>query len=268
MNLNRRRLMSMSVGSLLSAGLWPGRLTARDAETKPFRFLAANDFHVIDQNCQPLFDAVVKSMKALTPKAAFTLMVGDLCEDGTAKQLDRAKDILTSLGMPFFSVPGNHDYQTPNDLKVYNELFPKRLNYRFEEFGWQFVALDTTEGTKFERVKAGKPTFDWLDETLPRLDKSKPTVLFTHFPLGTGVKMRLSNADAILERFKPFNLQSVYNGHYHAFTEKNAGDAIITTNRCCAFARNNHDGSKEKGYFAIDAKDGRLSRTFYEVKLG
>ena len=40
------------------------------------------------------------------------------------------------------------------------------------------------------------------------------------------------------------------------------------TNRCCSFARNNHDGSKEKGFFVVDAKDGKLARTFVEVKAG
>ena len=80
--------------------------------------------------------------------------------------------------------------------------------------------------------------------------------------------MRLANADAILERLKPFNLQAAFNGHYHAFTETKAGETIVTTNRCCSFARNNHDGSKEKGYFLVEAKEGRLKRQFVEVKKG
>ena len=266
--LTRRRMMSMSAGSLLGAGLWPGRLFARETETKPFRFVVVNDWHVVDAKCQPWFDSVVKSMKAHSPTIDFVLMNGDLSEDGTAKQLDRAKEILKSLGVPCHAVPGNHDYQKPDNRKVYDQLFPKQLNYQFEQGGWQFIALDTTEGTKFEKVKAGKPTLDWLDENLPQLDKSKPTVLFTHIPLGEGVKMRLANTEAIMDRLKPFNLAAAFNGHYHAFTEKKIGESIVTTNRCCSHAKSNHDGTKEKGYFLVDAKDGKLNRQFVEVKKG
>lgn len=264
--LTRRRLITQSAGGLLAAGLWPGWLSARDVATEPFRFVVVNDLHVVDEKCQPWFEKVVTSMTAQKP--AFVLVVGDLSEDGTAKQLDRAKAVLTSLAVPTHHVPGNHDYQKPADRKVYDDLFPKQLNYHFDHGGWQFVALDTTEGTKYEKVTAGKPTLDFLDATLPKLDPSKPTVLFTHFPLGRGVKMRLTNADAILDRFKPVNLRAAFNGHYHAFTENTARETVVTTNRCCAHARHNHDGTKEKGYFVVDAKDGRVTRAFVEVKPG
>ena len=48
--------------------------------------------------------------------------------------------------------------------------------------------------------------------------------------------------------------------------EKKSGETILTTNKCCAFARGNHDGTKEKGYFLCKAKDGKIERTFVEVK--
>ena len=128
------------------------------------------------------------------------------------------------------------------------------------------MALDTTEGTKYQNTKIAADTLKWLDDHLPKLDKKKPLVVLTHFPLGDGVKMRPTNADDLLKRFLPFNLKAAYSGHYHAFTEKTAGEAVLTTNKCCAFARGNHDGTKEKGYFLVTAKDGKLSRTFVEVK--
>lgn len=79
------------------------------------------------------------------------------------------------------------------------------------------------------------------------------------------VKYRPQNADAILDRLKEFNLQAVFNGHWHGASEKKFRDAIITTNRCCALKRGNHDGSKQKGYFLCRAKDGKIAREFVEV---
>jgi hypothetical protein len=43
---------------------------------------------------------------------------------------------------------------------------------------------------------------------------------------------------------------------------------VLTTNRCCAISRDNHDGTKEKGYFLCTASAGSIQREFVEVKTG
>ena len=94
--------------------------------------------------------------------------------------------------------------------------FPLRLNYYFRHEGWQFIGLDTSEGLKYEKTSVPAATLGWLDEYLPRLAPRKPTVVFTHFPLGAGVNYRPLNAEDVLYRFRDFNLQAVFCGHYHA----------------------------------------------------
>jgi hypothetical protein len=163
-------------------------------------------------------------------------------------------------------VIGNHDYATQTDRRAYTQAFPLRINYYFKRGGWQFVGLDTSEGQRYEKTSIAPETFQWLNDYLWRLDKRKPTVVFTHFPMGEGVKYRPSNANALLERFLDFNLQAVFCGHYHGFTEKFAKDAPVTTNKCCSLKRGNHDNTKEKGYFVCETRDGKLTRRFVEFK--
>ena len=170
--------------------------------------------------------------------------------------LGAVKEIFAGVNVPMYVVPGNHDYARGDIRKAYDELFPERLNYAFDHKGWQFVALDTTEGTKYQNTTISDTTLKWLDGQLPKLDKKKPLVVFTHFPLGEGVRMRPKNADAVLKRLTDYNLRAAYNGHFHAFTEKKAGDAVLTTNKCCAFSKGNHDGTT-RGFVAAD--DPRLS---------
>ena len=119
---------------------------------------------------------------------------------------------------------------------------------------------------KYEKTSIQPATLQWLDDYLPRLNPRRPTVVFTHFPLGDGVNYRPQNADELLDRFRDFNLQAVFCGHYHGFTERTSGQAILTTNRCCSLKRGNHDGTKPKGYFACEAAEGKLTRTFVEYK--
>ena len=266
--LTRRELLRRSPAALLAAGLWPGALAAGDVETKPFSFLVVNDLHSLNKKCHPWFERVVKQMARHKEKMDFLAIAGDLSDEAKAEQLAAVRDIFAVLKIPVHVVPGNHDFAKDQSRKAYDELFPKQLNYVFNHSGWQFIALDTTEGTKYQNTIIAADTLKWLDRHLPKLDKKKPLVIVTHFPLGNGVRMRPKNADDLLKRFLDYNLRAVYSGHFHGFTEKKAGDAVLTTNKCCAISRSNHDGTKEKGYFLVTANDGKLGRRFVEVKAG
>lgn len=258
--------MQSSLAGLLAAGKWPGSLAARDIPTVDFKFIAVNDLHFLNDKCGPWFERFVKAARNDHGKIDFVLIAGDLVENGAMEQHGKINDILKTLGMPYYVVVGNHDYSTTNDRKAFDQLYPGCLNYHFEHQGWQFVALDTSEGTKSQNVKAPQATFDWLDKTLPTLDKNKPTILFTHFPMAFGVPFILQNANDILKRLVPVNLQAVYSGHYHGFTEKKVGSIALTTGKCCSFARKNHDRSLEKGFFVCSASEGKVGRVFVELK--
>src|SRR5262249_24352132 len=161
-----------------------------------------------------------------------------------------------------YYVPGNHDYLTPDDRKAYDDLCPKSLNYHFDHGTWQFGGIDSTEGKKFMNSAVHKDALTYVECALPKLHRKKPTVLFTHFPLGPNPLQRPTNAEEWLARCKGHNLRAVFNGHYHALTERAVGEVVLTTNRCCAISRSNHDGSPEKGYFLCHAKGGKVGHTF------
>lgn len=265
-SLSRRSWMRRSAGGLLAAGLWPGRLRATEnGKGGTFPFVVLNDTHFCSDACPAWFEQVAASILALDPKPEFCLLVGDLAQDGKKDELGPVRDFLKSLGIPFHVVAGNHDYTPENDRSIYEELFPQQINYRFDHRDWQFVGLDSTEGIKYQQTTIQPATFRWLDDMLPRLDRERPTVLFTHFPLGAGVSMRPRNADDLLARFEDHHLVAVFNGHFHGFTEQKAGDTVITTNRCCAISRRNHDKTTEKGYFLCTATEGTVERRFVEV---
>lgn len=263
--LTRRRMLQWSASSLLAARLWPGRLHADEA-SETFRFLVVNDTHYLSKKCGDWLLGVVRQMKAAAEPFDFCLLAGDLTDHGTAEELAAVRDVFQSLGKPVYAVLGNHDYRTQTDKQPYEQTFPERINYHFEHRGWQFVCLDTTEGQRYQKTKVQPTTLAWLDETMPKLDKKRPTVVMTHFPLGPRVTNRPVNADDLLACFKEHNLVASYGGHFHAFTERTWNQSILTTNRCCALSKNNHDGSKEKGFFVCTARNGTIERKFVEVK--
>lgn len=263
----REALKKFSAGTLLAMGLWPGALQAGIfgwGNHRDFKFIVVNDLHYLDDECGHWLEGVVSQMK--THAAELCLVVGDVTDDGKLEHFAATKEVFTRLGVPVYPVIGNHDYLTPSDRSAYMDAFPKRLNYHFEHHGWQFVGLDSSEGQLYQDTNISPDTLHWLDDNLWRLKRRKPTILFTHFPLGEKVRYRPKNADAVLERFRDFNLQAVYNGHFHSFTERKLGSTVLTTNRCCALKRGNHDGTKEKGYFLCTIRAGAIQREFIEYK--
>jgi predicted MPP superfamily phosphohydrolase len=196
--------------------------------------------------------------------AEFALILGDLADNAEPASHTAVRDHFRQLKRPIYTQIGNHDHLSQTDRRSYEQTFPSQTNYWFEHRGWQFVGIDSTEGTHFEKTRVQDTTLAWLDTYLPKMKKERPTVLFTHFPLATGVKMAPLNGEDVLNRFREFNLRGVFSGHYHAYTQNPFQGIDVVTNRCCSRLRNNHDGTKEKGYWLVTAEAGKITRQFVE----
>ncbi|MBI1841209.1 MAG: metallophosphoesterase [Verrucomicrobia bacterium] len=264
--LSRREMLRLSSGVFLSMGLWPGALSAADApRSGNYSFIVTNDTHHMSDECTAWLERVVAQMRGHR-EARLCLALGDLTDTGSRESMTAFRKTFAKLGLPLHVQIGNHDYAAGNDRSQYEAAFPGRLNYEFRYRGWQYVSLDTTEGTKADKVQIQPATFAWLEENLRRLNPRRPTILFTHLPMAEGVQYRPLNADALLDQFRDFNLRAVFSGHYHSLTQRSGRNgAVMTTNRCCALKRGNHDGSKEKGYFLCVARNGDVTFEFIEV---
>jgi 3',5'-cyclic AMP phosphodiesterase CpdA len=257
----RQALGQLSAGALLALGLWPGHAHGQNGGR--FRFVVVNDTHYLSEECGAWLRTIVQKIKAEKPE--FCLLAGDLTEYGTEEHLKGIRVVLNDLGVPTHVVIGNHDYLTHTNREAYEKVFPNQINYTFTHKDWQFVGLDTSEGTRYEQTNIQEPTLRWVDEQLPKLDRKRPTVIFTHFPLGANVQYRPLNADVLLDKFREVNLRAVFSGHFHGFTERTSRNAVLTTNRCCALKRGNHDKTTEKGYFVCDAAEQGIERKFVQV---
>jgi predicted phosphodiesterase len=262
-----RRSAITQVGKLglLAGALGPAALRSLAATAKPeFRFIVVNDTHYMSEECGVYLEGVVQQMKAEKPD--FCLHAGDLTEKGELAHEEAVRKIFSGLGKPVHTVPGNHDWVTPTDRSPYTSTFPNGLNYSFQHQGWQFVGLDTTEAQKSTATRIQPETFRMLSEIQGRLRRDRPLVVFTHFPLCGSVSTRPLNADDLLAKFDGWDVRAFFSGHFHGYSACQRGAATVTTNRCCALKRNNHDGTKPKGYFVCEIVEGALVRRFVEYK--
>ena len=265
-NITRRAALRLASAPLIALGL------ARAAEAveggNGFTFIAVNDLHFFDEKCVPFFRNVVAKMRESAPDAAFCLIAGDIADGGETAQYSAMREIFGGLDVPLLPVPGNHDFRVDGDRAAYDAAFPGKLNYAFQRGGWQFIGLDSTQGTDFDETNISAATLAWLDATLPKLDASAPTVAFTHFPLGKGVSYRPLNADAVLAQLGTLNLRATFSGHWHGLNEQRLDRADLIVSRCCARVRGNRDGSPLKGWWVCHATpDGSITHKFAALPI-
>ena len=259
-SVSRRALLKL----LALGAAWRTAQSSVAAQQAAIRFIVVNDLHHATPECDPFFRSLVAQM-ASHGTIDFCLMVGDIADTGKPESFVSVRDAFSTLRVPIYTVPGNHDNDVEKTTRLYSEAFPGRLNYSFAHKGWQFVGLDSTDENKFEKTRISDVTLTWLDATLPTLDRTRPTVLFTHFPLATGVNLVPLNALDVLKRLSVLNVRAAFTGHYHARVERWFADTRLVTNACCSRMRDNHDGSLEEGYLLCTAgTDGRLTSQFVE----
>lgn len=260
-NLRRRHALKLGLSSIAAIALGlPARAREDAKESSSFKFAVVNDLHLLDEGCVNFFTRVVGRINQ--QKTDLCLIVGDLTEHGSKRQNGTIKDVLKGLKVPTYYVPGNHDFDESGSRKGYDDAFPQMVNYRFEHGGYQFLGLDTTQGRAGSNTVISKSTLDFTAAAITQLDKKKPLVVFTHFPLGFLMPSRPKNANDLLALLAEHNVQAVFNGHFHSSTQRAWAGTTITTNTCCSFRKANHDFDWRKGYFLCTAHEGSVEREY------
>jgi 3',5'-cyclic AMP phosphodiesterase CpdA len=272
--LTRRRfLAAISAAGILAteriiAACAPDAQTPPEAAaaSPPFHFVAMNDTHVLDERCAAYLRKAIVAIRAIARETPidFVIHAGDITTETEIGECELFRLLMKEFGLPVYVVPGNHDYAAP-DRDRYERFFPKMTNYRFEHKGWHFIGFDSTEGTKSALVTVSAATLKFLAGELERIDVAKPVVGFTHLPFGTDIIYRPVNADAVLNLFAAHKLAGIISGHFHGHTERRWRNALLTTSRCLSVSRDNHDGTKQKGFLLFTAANEKLTYRFVEV---
>ena len=166
--------------------------------------------------------ACIETIKAWRPAPDVVLITGDLTNDGDLQTYQALADMLTTLSLPCYPIPGNHD-----DRELIRAVFPdiKALSasgplcYAIDDWPVRIVALDSlVDGKPYGRL--GEEQLDWLARTL-EADRGKPTLVMLHHPpFKTGIGhmdwSMLRDADAfaaVIEQHP--QVERVLAGHVH-----------------------------------------------------
>jgi 3',5'-cyclic AMP phosphodiesterase CpdA len=161
--------------------------------------------HLTDVHVQPEkgggdgFAACLRHVQSQTDKPALILFGGDnvMNVDGDGRdragvQLKLWRDVLQAeCELPYRTVIGNHDIlaMDPVDGKKWaRDAYGLAANYYFfDEAGWRFVVLDSTEPGDGGGYKGrlDDEQFEWLTQTVEETPKDTPVCVVSHIAICT-----------------------------------------------------------------------------------
>lgn len=228
------------------------------SQFKSFRFALISDTHISETNISAEEDLrrTVHDINSLK-NIAFVILTGDITEMGTTKELQRAKEILDSLNIPYYIIPGNHDTGwSETGGEGFIQVFGKdKFDFYYQDI--HFIGCASGPYVRMSDGHIPRSHLTWLENRLDRLDKNDPVIFFNHYPINNS----LDNWYQAIDLLKEKNVLSIICGHGH--TNKKFDFEGIAGTMCRSNLR-----AKESvgGYNIVDVKKDSL--LFSERKPG
>jgi 3',5'-cyclic-AMP phosphodiesterase len=178
----------------------------------------------------------VAAVNALVPRPDITIVTGDLVDTGEPDEYEHLRALLSSLSMPVFVIPGNHDAREPlRDAFRADGYLPAGgfLCYVIEDYPLRLVALDTLVAGK-HHGSLSADQLAWLDDILCAQPDRPTVVMMHHPPFATGITYMdnygLDNAAALTEVIARHNqVERITCGHLHRAIDRRFAGTIAGT---------------------------------------
>lgn len=157
--------------------------------------------------------AVVADINERKDEFAFVVISGDITEKGKNDELKLAKQILDSLQLHYFIVPGNHDTKwSESGCTMFGTLFgDDKAVYDYK--GYRFIGLNDGIPMRGGGGHIAPQDLRWLDSVLVATPASSKIVFVCHhLPDGSDI----DNTDELLNKLKKHDLRFIGIGHGHA----------------------------------------------------
>lgn len=202
--------MNLSIKHYITAVLF---FITFSSQAQKLTFALVTDMHIDMTNTQATND-LLKAVDEINANSAieFILIAGDVTDKGDSLSLEKAKNLLSKLKMPYYITFGNHDAlssKAPNSL--YKRIFGND-KFSFTSKGKHFIGFTTCPDERYGEGQCSKADLNWIDSTLKTIEPKIPIIALTHYPLQKG---DVKNWVELTDLLRKYNVQTVLNGHYH-----------------------------------------------------
>src|SRR5690606_32458896 len=154
----------------------------------------------------------VKDINA-NPEIKFVIVSGDITEFGSDDELRLAKQLLDSIEVDYYIIPGNHDSNwSESGGNSFIKIFGSET-FSFRYGGYQFVGTNCGPNMRMSPGQVPRENLVWLDSLFSaEPDKETPLISINPYPLDSG----LNNWYEVIDRIKSRNVQLTLCGHGHS----------------------------------------------------
>lgn len=216
------------------------------AQTKPFRFAFISDTHIGSPDGLSEADlrrtvADINQMKNI----AFVVITGDITELGTDRQIQLAKQILDSLAIRYYIIPGNHDtgWSESGGLS-FTKIFGND-KFLFEYNGIYLIGCASGPYVRMSDGHVPRDAMNWMKQKFKKIGQSNPIIFLNHYPLDNG----LDNWYEVIDLLKTKNTILALCGHGHRNRTVQAEGIPSIMGRSNLRAK-----EKEGGYNLVDVR--------------
>lgn len=232
----------------LLTGCQVGKQMAQKSSTPaPLSFVQISDTHIgfnkpANEHVTDTLQKAIDAINALPTPPAFVVHTGDISHLSKPEEFDQAKQLLSQLKVPLFTLPGEHD--TIGDRgQAYEQAFVRKDVKEglqvWDQAGTHFVSLTNVldfgaSGTG----KLGQAQLDLLSKDLAAQKQDTPVVVFSHIPLyDLYPKWGWATTDSaqLLSLLSRFTSVTVLTGHIHQVIEHTEGNIRFHTAAATAY---------------------------------
>jgi outer membrane protein assembly factor BamB/predicted phosphodiesterase len=181
--------------------------------SQSFRFAFISDTHIGSPNGSAEEDLrrTVRDINSMDD-VAFVVLTGDITELGTNEELALAKQILDSLDIPYYIIPGNHDtgWSESGGVMFVKTFGSDRFNFTYN--GFRFLGCASGPYVRMSDGHIPRDAVNWLDSELAKTKKGEKIIFLNHYPIDPG----LDNWYEITDRLRKYNTIAILCGHGHA----------------------------------------------------
>jgi 3',5'-cyclic AMP phosphodiesterase CpdA len=162
--------------------------TSGFCQSPQFRFAFISDTHIGSPNGTAEED-LRRTVQDINERddIAFVVLTGDITELGTNKELALAKQILDSLDVPYYIIPGNHDtgWSESGGLGFSKTFGDDKFHIVYQ--GIHFLGCASGPYVRMSDGHIPRHNMNWLKDELKKIKKDEPVVFLNHYPLDNGL---------------------------------------------------------------------------------
>ncbi|MFX1512684.1 MAG: metallophosphoesterase family protein [Promethearchaeota archaeon] len=181
------------------------------------KIIAFSDTHIGGKFNEDMFKRGIEFIN--TVESDFVVCGGDLTDDGTISQYEKAQEYLRLLKKPYLIVPGNHDSKNVGDL-LWEEYIGPRFFIKEDEVNKvKFLGLDSTEPDVNTGWLSPKGTSRIYEEFESLPNTWFKVLVFHHqtlpIPYTGRERSALNDAGDAIKAILDCDVHLVLNGHRH-----------------------------------------------------